>query len=108
MESTAANDNTEYANENKQEQKSKEVETAEFHWHGEHHISMHEGFGCIGGKNGGTPSALKCQTNLYAAHTGMIGQQQFNIPDLAIVTARCQTEMERNFDQMNIRFWTVQ
>jgi D-alanyl-D-alanine carboxypeptidase len=42
-----------------------EMETNEYYWHQEHHQVMHEGFGCIGGKNGGTPSALKCMTSLF-------------------------------------------
>ena len=50
----------------------KEVEGIEFYWHNEHQQALHEGLGCIGGKYGGTPSALRCLTSLYAAHKGTI------------------------------------
>ena len=71
-------------------------------------MTMHEGFGCIGGKNGGTTSALKCLTSLFQAHTGMVEGKEVKIPELAIVTARCKNEFERNTDCMNLRYWAVQ
>ena len=69
---------------------------------------MHEGFGCIGGKNGGTPNALKCLTSLFEAHTGHVQGKVVEIPSMAIVTARCSNEFERNSDCMNLRYWAVQ
>ena len=42
-----------------------QIDSNEYYWHQEHHQVMHEGLGCIGGKNGGTPNALKCMTSLF-------------------------------------------
>ena len=51
---------------------------------------MHEGFGCIGGKNGGTPSALKCMTTLFKEYIINIEGKTVRIPPLQIVTARAE------------------
>ena len=51
---------------------------------------MHEGFGCIGGKNGGTPSALKCMTTLFKEYLITIEGKTVRIPPLQIVTARAE------------------
>jgi hypothetical protein len=68
---------------------------------------MHEGFACIGGKNGGTPTAHKCMTSMFKGHELVIEGRSVVIPPLAITTARCENETERNKDTMNLRYWAV-
>ena len=68
---------------------------------------MHSGLKCVGGKNGGTPSALKCMTSLFEQHKVDVEGILVTIPALAITTARCENETERNSDCMNIRYWAI-
>jgi hypothetical protein len=50
---------------------------------------MHAGMKCVGGKNGGTPSALKCMTSLFEEHQIEVDGIKITIPALTITTARC-------------------
>ena len=75
---------------NEGQENQKKVTTNEYYWHQEHHSVMHEGFGCLGGKNGGTPAALKCMTTLFKEYKITIEGKTIRIPPLAIVTARAE------------------
>jgi len=57
----------------------------------------------MGGKNGGTPTAHKCMTSVFKGHEIEIEKESIIIPALAITTARCENETERNMDTINLR-----